>query len=62
MEDSNMVLATLSSSYTCDSCDNKELPTVLFHSHGVPVVAMCRHCAPKAFVEAVAREAIEAAE
>lgn len=59
--DTDMTYTTLSS-YTCDTCDSEDLPTVLYHSHGVAVLALCRHCAPKAYEAAVARSVVEAAE
>lgn len=42
---------------TCDTC-NWRGPVVVFHDHGVPVLAQCKACQHEAF-EATARRDID---
>jgi hypothetical protein len=52
MDDINYIGTT-----TCDSC-NRHGPAVVYHDHGVPVLAQCEGCQPDGF-EAVARRDID---
>jgi len=40
------------SRYSCDSCGYDQGPTATYHSHGEPVLSLCRVCDPIAWDKA----------